>query len=79
MPVTVAPINWHIEIVLGKIFLDRGNQITILLIDRANATKVFVMLGDFQHPFVRNVFSSQDVFKKRHHVILAFRAAEGND
>ena len=49
-----------------------------MLIDRAHATKVVVMLGNFEQPFVRDVFASSDVFQKRHDVRGGLRAAEGN-
>ena len=58
MPVSVAPINGQIDIVIGKLFFNRRDQFTILLVNRTDAAEMFVVLGDFQHSLTRHIFAS---------------------
>ena len=58
---------------------ERGDQITTLLIDGAYATKLLVVLGDFQHPLAGNVLAAQHVLQERHDVFGALGTSEGNE
>ncbi len=52
------------------------DQRTILGIDRADATKQFVVVGDFQHALAWHVAPTQNIFKKRHDIVHALWTAK---
>jgi hypothetical protein len=58
--------------------LDCSDEIAALLIDRADTTEMVVMLGDFKHPFTGDIFASEHIFQKWHHVLGAFGATKRN-
>lgn len=53
-------------------------QITALLIDRADATEVSIVIRYLQHAFLRDILSAENVFQERYHIIHPFRPPEGN-
>jgi uncharacterized SAM-dependent methyltransferase len=55
------------------------NELTTMLIDRADSVEVVVVLGHFQQSLTRNRFSSEYVFQKWNHVFAFFGTTEGND
>ncbi len=64
MPIAVSPIDRQVKPAPLAFRRDGRDQCAAMFVDRADATEMLIMLGDFQHPFARNVFSSQHVFKK---------------
>src|SRR5713101_9500515 len=79
MPVTVSPIDWQLWAMLLQLRPQRGNQLARLLIDRALALEVVIVLGHGQHAFARNVPSAQHVFQEGNHLFLRFRPTERDD
>ena len=79
MPVAIAPVDRQLRPVLGQFPLQRGDQLPILIVDRALAAEVVVVLGDFEHPLARHVAAAEHVFQKRQHVVRAVGPAEGDD
>ena len=54
----------------------RGDQRPVLIVDRALAAEVVIVLGDLQHSLARNVLSAQHVLKERNHIVRPFRTSE---
>ena len=79
MPIAVAPIDWQMRTVCGKLFSKCSDQRAILVINRAATAQMVVMLGNFQHPFPRHVPATQHVLQKRQHVVGLIRTAKRND
>ena len=79
MPVTVSPIHRQLRTVLRQFLLQSRDQFPNLLVDRALAAEVVIVLGDCQHAFAPNIPSSQHVFEEWDHLFRRFRAAEGNN
>ncbi len=77
MPVAIAPVNRNPRTQAREFALKAGDQRAILIVDRALAAEVIVMLGDFEHAFTRNVAAAQNVLEERDHVVGLFRTAEG--
>ena len=57
----------------------RGDQIAVLPVDRADAAELIVMRSDFQDPLAGHPATAQDIFEERQDVARTFRAAKGND
>ena len=76
MPVAVSEVDGQVDVVLGQLAFESGNQRPILGVDRTDTAKMGVMFGDFFQPFSRNVAAASDVFQKWHDVVHAFGAAE---
>lgn len=51
----------------------------ILGVDRTHAAEKIIMLGNFQHPLVRDVAAPQNVLKKWKNFGAPLGAAEGNE
>ena len=64
---------------LGELFLEGGDQLSALLVDRAHPAEKLVMLRDLEHPLARHVLAPQHVLEERHHVVGAFGPAERDD
>ena len=79
MPITIAPIDWQDNFVFVELFLKCGHHGADLTIDWADAIKMIIVLGDFEHPLSRHVTTSQNVFQKRHHVVPLFGTTETDD
>ena len=69
MPVAIAPVDRQLRAVRGQLALERRDQLPVLLVDRADAAEVLVVLGDFEHPLARHVLAAEHVFEKRQHVV----------
>jgi hypothetical protein len=78
-PNAVTPINGELESALVAFLLNRSDQISALAIDGADTPEMLVVLGDFQHPLPRDIFSAKHIFEERHNVFGAFGAPEGNE
>lgn len=78
VPVAVAPVDWKFDSAAVQFGLDCSDEIAALLIDRADTTEMVVMLGDFKHPFTGDIFASEHIFQKWHHVLGAFGATKRN-
>ena len=74
MPVSIPPVNGD-----RNLFLQRGNQIPILIVDRAAASEMVIMFGNGEKPFARNISATQDIFEKRNYVPDGFRSSKGHD
>lgn len=79
MPVAVAPIERQVDVVLIKFGAECGEEITALLVDRADTIEVVVVFGDFEESFAGDRFASEDIFQEGNHIFAFFRAAEGED
>ena len=64
---------------LRQFILQRCDQFSRLLVDRALAVEVVVVLGDRQHAFARNIPSAQHVFEERNHIFRGLRPTEGDN
>ena len=78
MPVAIAPVDRQLRPVGVQFGDQRGQQGTVLAVDRANAVEKLVVPGNFQKPLARDVFAANDVFQKRHHVVRPLGTAEGD-
>ena len=79
MPVAIAPVDGQVGTATIEFIPDRCQQGDVLLVDRALAAEVVVVLGHFKHALSRHVASAEDVFQKRNHVVGAVGAAERNE
>ena len=71
MPVAIAPIDRDVWPAAVEFCTQCSEERPVLLVDRALATEMLVVLRHFQHPFPRDVSPAEHVFQKRHHVIRA--------
>ena len=62
MPVAVAPVDRQVWPTAVEFFAQSSEEREVLLIDRALATKVAVVLSHFQHPFSRHIPPAEHVF-----------------
>src|SRR5689334_21566561 len=79
MPVAIAPVDrkgWPIPL---KLLLKRRNQISILLINRADTAKQLVMTRYAEHALTRHIPPTQHVFEKRNYIVHSLRPAKGNE
>ena len=79
MPIAIAPIHRQRRPVRGQLALDRRNRAPVLLVDRAAAAEMVIVLGHFEQPLAGHVPAAEDVFQKRHHVVGAVGPAERDD
>lgn len=68
VPVAIAEVDGDVGALLGEQAREGINDGQVLVIDRAFAAKVEVMLGDLFQPFAGYAAAAGDVFKKRHDV-----------
>ena len=59
--------------------LKRGDQRTVLSVDRADAAEELVVVRHFLEPLARDVSPARHVFEERDHVVHPLRAAERDD
>ncbi len=76
MPIAIAPIDGQARAVARQLFAKPGDQRAVLIVDRALAAEVVIMLGDRQHPFPRHIAPAQHVLEKRNDVVRFFRSSE---
>ena len=55
-----------------------GDQVSTLLIDRADTVEVVIVLGNFQQPLARDVAAPRDIFEERQNIVPTFWAAKRN-
>src|SRR6185503_11033207 len=79
MPVAIAPVNRKRWAICFEFFFERRDQVSVLFVNRADATKHLVMMRDLQHALVRHISTSQHVLQKRNHVIHSLWTTEGNE
>jgi hypothetical protein len=79
MPVAVAPIDGKLRAVLVQLAPKRGNQLTVLFVQRTDAAEALVVLGNVKHSLTRDVPTAENVFKKWQNVIRPFGTAERDD
>ena len=56
-----------------------GHQRAGLLVERAFAAELPIVLGHFEHPLARNILAAQDILEEWQHVVRAFGSAECDD
>ncbi len=76
VPVAIAEVDGEIRALLGEEFGERVDHGEVLLVDRAFAAEVVVMLGYHFETLARDAASAGYVFKKRHHVGRLIGATE---
>ena len=76
MPVSISPIDRQVDVITLKLRANRRQEFAVMLVDRADAAEVVVVLGNFQQPFARNVSASCHVFEERQNIVPAFWTAE---
>src|SRR3984957_11054730 len=79
MPVAIPPVHRQLWPMLRQFVLERRDEVTSLLIDRALSIKVVVVLGDRQHSLARNVFAAEHIFEERNHLFPRLRPSEGDN
>ena len=79
LPVPVSPVDGQGNLVSIQFCSQELNEISTLLIDRADTAKVVVMLGNFQQAFARNGFATEYIFEERNDVVRLFGTTEGKN
>ena len=79
MPIPVSPIDWQLRSVSLQLRFQRGDQLSRLLVNRALAFEVVVVLGYGEHALPRNIAPAQHILKKWNHLFTRFRSAERNN
>ena len=79
LPVAVAPVDRQVDAVRREVRSQRGDQRAVLRVDRRHAAEVLVVLGDLGQPLVGHAAAAGDVAQERHDVVVALRAAEGQE
>src|SRR6202521_2315767 len=79
MRVPVPPIDWQRRPAALQARLQSCNQLSGLLVNRAFALEVVVMLGDSQDALPWNISPAQHILKKRNHLFTRLRSAERNN
>ena len=64
---------------MSGIQVERSDQGAILVVDRAAATELVVVLGDFTHSLTGHIATAQHIFEKRQNVVRSIGAAERYD
>src|SRR5688572_32967530 len=75
-PVAIAPVDWEIRTVSGEYFFERGDQVSILLVNWTDAPKHLVMMHYAEHALARHVAAAQHVFQEGNHVVHPFWSAK---
>src|SRR6476469_3112494 len=79
MPVAIAPVDRQMRAVSRKFLFEYSNECPVLIVDRAAAAELVVMLGHFKHSLAGHVSAAQHIFEKRQNVVRSVRAAERYD
>jgi hypothetical protein len=77
VPVPVAPVQRQAEAAGVELGPQRGEQGPVLVVDRAAAAEVEVVLGHGLEPLGRDAPAPGDVLEEGHHVVGLLGAAEG--
>ncbi len=76
MPIAITPIDGQLQAVARQLAFQRGDQCTVLIVDRAPAIEVIVMFRDGEHALARHVAAAQYILEKRHDVVRLFGSSE---
>src|SRR5437899_2372102 len=76
MPVAISPVDGQLGTMLREFVFESRDEFPGLLVDRALASEVVVVLGNRQHAFPRNIPSTQDVLEKRDHIVRRLWSTE---
>ena len=76
VPVAVAPQHRQVDAAAGELGLEGGLQLAVLLVDRADAAEVAVVVCDLFEALVGDAATARDVAQERDHVVLTLGAAE---
>ncbi len=79
VPVAVAEEDRQVDPVCRELGLERGDQLAVLGVERADPVEQLVVVRDLLEPFPRDVPSARDVLEERQHVVHPFRPAERHD
>ena len=61
MPVAIAPVNRKFDPRCIQFIPQRSDESAILIVDRAFATEMIVMFGDFEQPLTRDIAAASYV------------------
>src|SRR5579864_4686699 len=76
MPVSIAPVDRQPGTVAGQFRFEARDQSTVLIVDRALAAEMIIVLGHFEHALARNIAAAQNVFEKRDDIVRLLRSSE---
>ena len=79
MPVAVAEVDRQVDAATAQLRLERGDQLAVLGVDRADAAEQLVVVRDVEQPLARDVAAARDVLEERQHVVRPLRAAERDE
>ena len=79
VPIAIAEVHPHRVATLGECRLESRGKRSILRIDRADTTKVMVVLGDAQQPLAWYVAPARGILEKGQDVLGTFRTSIGNE
>ena len=78
MPVAITPIDGYARATLAQLGIEKRNQLAHLPVDGTDAAKMLIMFGNFEHALMRDISSTQHIFKERNNVGGLFGSAECN-
>ena len=76
VPVAVAPEHRQVDAAAGELGLEGRLQLAVVLVDRADAAEVAVVVRDLLEALVGDAAPARDVAQERDHVVLTLGAAE---
>ena len=79
VPVAVAPVHGQGAPRPGQLGIERGDERTVVRVDRAHAAERVVLPGHDAEPILRHVPATRDVLEEREDVVGALGAAERDD
>ncbi len=79
VPVAVAPVHGQGVARRGQLGIERGDERTVVRVDRAHAAERVVLLGHDAEPILRHVPAARDALEEREDVVGALGAAERDD
>jgi adenylate kinase len=78
-PMPVSPVHRQLDAVVSEVGAHRGEERTVLPVDRAHSIDVQVVLGHLGETLRRDTSTGGDILEERHHVVRTFRPTERND
>src|SRR5206468_5206878 len=78
VPVAITPIDGYARATLAQLGIEKRKQLAHLPVDGTDAAKMVIMFGDCEHALMRDIASTQHIFKKRNDVGGLFGSAECN-
>ena len=76
MPVAIAPVDGQVGTATIEFIPDRCQQGDVLLVERALAAEVVVVLSHLQHPFAGHVAAAEYILQKWKNITWTIGAAE---